>query len=272
MAQISSTKNPLIKRLKGLADRPRRDAEGRMVVEGVRLVEEVLAAGIATDLVLVDPDARRRDPRLAALVDRAAASGIRAVEATAHVIGAVSQVETPQGILAVVVPPSASLEPVLEAPDLLLLVADRIRDPGNLGAIVRVADAARASAVAVTRGSADPHNPKAVRATMGSLFHLPVVEVEAAHLAAELRRRGVRMLLADPRGAVDYTAVSYAPPLAVVCGGEAAGADPLWAQAAEATVRIPLYGRAESLNVAIAAALVLYEARRAASTSATATT
>lgn len=233
-----------------------------MVVEGVRLVGEALAAGVPAEVVLYDPAARRADPRVAALVARAAASGIRRVEATARVIDAVSQVDTPQGILAVIALPAATLDAALERPAVLLVVADRVQDPGNLGTIVRVADAAGASAVAVTRGSVDPHNPKAVRATMGSLFHLPVVETDAAPLAAELRRRGIRILVADPDGALEYTAVSYAGPLALVLGSEAAGVDPLWRQAAEATVRIPLYGRAESLNVAIAAALLLYEARR----------
>lgn len=262
MVRISSTRNPLVKRLKGLADRARRDAEGRMVVEGVRLVGEALAAQIPAEMLLYDPDALRADARIGGLVARAAASGIRCVEAAAHVIGAVSQVEAPQGILAVIALPAAALDPVLERPGVLLVVADRVQDPGNLGTIVRVADAAGASAVAVTRGSVDPHNPKAVRATMGSLFHLPVVETDAAPLAAELRRRGIRVLVADQDGALEYTAVSYAGPLALVLGSEAAGADPLWRQAAEATVRIPLYGRADSLNVAIAAALLLYEARR----------
>jgi TrmH family RNA methyltransferase len=151
---------------------------------------------------------------------------------------------------------------VLSRPDLLLVVADRVQDPGNLGTIVRVADAAGATAVAVTRGSVDPHNPKAVRATMGSLFHLPVAEVERAELLGALTDRGVRILVADPRGAVEYTTASYAPPVALVVGGEAGGAHPAWQEAAAATLRIPLYGRAESLNVAIAAALLLYEARR----------
>lgn len=233
-----------------------------MVVEGVRLVEEALAAGLAAEVLLYDPHARRRDTRLDALVARAAASGIRCVEASPHVIAAISQVESPQGILASVALPAAALEPVLGAADLLLVVADRIQDPGNLGTIVRVADAVGASAVAVTRGGADPHNPKAVRASMGSLFHLPVVEAEGPALAAELRRRGIRILVADQRGTLAYTAASYAAPLAIVLGSEAAGTDPLWRQAAEATVRIPLVGRAESLNVAIAAALLLYEARR----------
>jgi len=234
-----------------------------MVVEGVRFLTEAQAAHVPTELVLYDPRTAWGDPRIAELVARAAESGIRTIEASRHVIAACSQLETPPGVLAVVSIPSPGLPAVLERDDLLLVVVDRVQDPGNLGTIVRVADAAGASAVAVTRGSVDPCSPKAVRATMGSLFHLPVVEVERDDLMRQLRERGVRILVADQRGTQNYVAASYAPPVAVVLGGEAAGVHPQWRETATALVRIPLYGRAESLNVAIAAALLLYEARRA---------
>ena len=260
--RITSTKNPLVRRLRDLADRPAREREGRMVVEGVRLVEEVVAARVPIELVLHDPGAAARDARLASLVGKASAAGARTIEADPHVIAACSQVDTPQGILAVIAIPTADLTSILDRPDLLLVVADRVQDPGNLGTIVRVADAAGATAVAVTRGSVDPHNPKAVRATMGSLFHLPVVEVERDDLLRRLQQRGVHVLAADQRGAVDYAAASYASPVAIVLGGEAEGVHPSWKEAAVTSVRIPLYGQAESLNVAIAAALLLYEARR----------
>jgi len=260
--RITSTKNPLVKRLRALAERPAREAEGRMVVEGVRLVAEALTARVGVELLLYDPQAGTKDVRIAELVARAASAGARTIEATPHVIAACSQVETSQGILAVVEVPAVDLSAILEAPDLLLVVADRVADPGNLGTIVRVADAAGATGVAVTRGSVDPHNPKAVRATMGSLFHLPVAEVDRDDLVRQLAERGIRILVADQHGAEDYTAASYAPPVVVVLGGEAEGVHPLWREAAATLVRIPLYGRAESLNVAIAAALLLYEARR----------
>jgi len=233
-----------------------------MVVEGVRLVQEVQAAGVPTELLLYDPDAARKDPRIAAAVARSAATGIRTIETRAHVLAACSTLETPPGVLAVVALPAADLSGVLRRSDLLLAVADGVQDPGNLGTIIRVADAAGASAVAVVRGSVDPCHPKTVRATMGSLFHLPVAEVDRDELAGRLRQLGVRILVADPRGAQDYAAASYRPPLAVVLGGEGAGVHPSWQEAADTSLRIPLYGRAESLNVAIAAALLLYEARR----------
>lgn len=261
-ARITSTKNPLVKRIRSLADRTNRDAEGRMAIEGVRLVEEALAAGVRAELLLYDPDAQRENSRIKDLLESASAQGIRTIEAASHVIEAASEVETPQGVIAVLEIPRHDLGRVLETHDLLLVVVDRIQDPGNLGTIIRVADAAGASAVTVTRGTVDPQNPKTVRATMGSLFHLPVVEVDAASLAAELKRRGVRIVVADQHGALEYTSVSLRRPLALVLGNEATGADPLWREAAEAVVRIPIYGRAESLNVAIAGALLLYEARR----------
>lgn len=260
--RITSTKNPLVRRLRNLADRPAREREGRMVVEGIRLVEDVLASSVPIELLLYDPAESARDPRLAALAAKASTAGARLVEAEPHVIAAASQVDTPQGILAVVETPKPSLASILDRPDLLLVVADRIQDPGNLGTIIRVADAAGATGVAATRGTVDPYNPKAVRASMGSLFHIHVVSCERNDLIRELQARRTRILIADQRGAVDYTAASYAPPLAVVLGGEAEGAHPDWTEAAVTSLRIPLYGRAESLNVAIAAALLLYEARR----------
>lgn len=262
-ARITSTKNPLIKQIRGLAERANRKAEGKMAIEGVRLVEDALAAGIRPEVLLYDPDAPRVHPRIKELLDRASAQRIRTIEAAPHVIEAASQVETPQGVIAVLDVPHHEPEAVLGTSELLLVVVDRVQDPGNLGTLIRVADAAGASAVAVTGGSVDPLNPKTVRASMGSLFHLPVFEVDAAKLAEELKRRSVRTLVADQQGALEYTSVSWKRPLALVLGSEAAGVARLWHEIAEAVVRIPMYGRAESLNVAIAGALLLYEARRA---------
>jgi TrmH family RNA methyltransferase len=147
------------------------------------------------------------------------------------------------------------------AADGLRAVADGVQDPGNLGAIIRAADAAGASGVLVT-GGVDPHHPKVVRASMGSLFHLPVVALSLPQARDLLTRAGVRVLVADPRGEVEYTRADYTPPVALVVGSEARGPDPAWREVAAGTVRIPLYGRAESLNVALAAGLLLYEARR----------
>ncbi len=224
------------------------------------MVEGVLASGLRVELLLYDPASV--DARVQPLLDRARAAGARLIPASPHVVEAAGTVETSQGILAVADLPRASLDHLLGMADLLLVIADRIQDPGNLGTIIRIADAAGASAVLVTAGSADPFNPKSLRATMGSLLHLPVIEADALIARRRLSEAGVRILVADQGGAVDYAEADYRPPVAIVLGNEGQGPDPQWESAAAATVRIPLYGRAESLNVAVAAGLLLYEARR----------
>lgn len=259
--QITSTRNLLVKRIRALAERDAREAEGRMVIEGVRLIEDAIAAGVPLELVMYAPKALA-GPRAEAVIDQARRQGVRQITATPQVIAACSNVETSQGVVAVVERPHASLSEVLTRPDLLLVVVDRLQDPGNLGTIVRIADAAGATGVLVTRGTVDPFNPKAVRATMGSLFHLPIVVSDGTDAIAAFRSRGVRILVADPRGSIDYTDADYRAPAAIVVGSESQGPGPEWFHAAAATIRIPLYGRADSLNVAIAAGLLLYEVQR----------
>lgn len=259
---ITSIKNPLVKRIRSLvSDRDQREQERKLVVEGIRMIEEVLAAGVPIDVLLYDPDVSAH-PRAAAALAASRRRDVRLVQASSHVVAACSQVETPQGLVAVVAKPAVALAQVAGRPDQLTVVADRIQDPGNLGTMIRIADAAGATGVIVTRGSVDPTNPKAVRATMGSLFHLPVVEAAAEDAIATLRAHRVRILIADQHGAIEYTAASYRRPVALVLGNEGEGVDAPWREVAEAAVRIPLYGRAESLNVAVAAGLLLYEANR----------
>jgi TrmH family RNA methyltransferase len=187
---------------------------------------------------------------------------VKLYPASAHVVAACSQVETPQGVVAIARRPAASLPDLARTPSAMLVVADRIQDPGNLGTIIRIADAAGASGVIAVAGTVDAFNPKAVRATMGSVFHLPVVEAAAEDVLDVLRAQRIRLLVADQRGAVDFLDADYRRPCAIVLGNEGQGVDPRWIEHAAATVRIPMYGRAESLNVAVAAALLLYEARR----------
>ncbi len=260
---LSTTKAPLVKRIRALASRTQRDAEGRLALDGIRLIEEALAAGMPIEVCVYDPAATRTSTRLAALIGALRDRRVRLVPATPHVVAASSQVETSQGIVAVAGIPATAPAATLADPALLLVVADGVQDPGNLGTIIRIADAAAATAVAATGAAADPHHPKTVRATMGSLFHLPVFEMETGALIRALQNHAVRVLVADQRGAVEYTAADYRPPVALVLGSEARGPDPRWDGVASAILRIPIYGRAESLNVALAAGLLLYEAHRA---------
>ncbi|HVH31581.1 MAG TPA: RNA methyltransferase, partial [bacterium] len=152
--QITSTKNPLVKSLRALADRDIQESDDRLVVEGVRMIEDVLNNGLAMELILYNPTAMTGS-RASAVLDRARRQGVRLVTATARVVAACSQVETAQGIIAVVTHPRAVLSDVLDSPQLLVAIADRIQDPGNLGTIIRIADAVGATAVVTTAGSVD---------------------------------------------------------------------------------------------------------------------
>ncbi len=223
-------------------------------------MEEALRAEVPVEQLLVA--AEPETPRLAAVLSAARGRGIPIVDVAAHVLAAVSEVETPQGVVAVVRRPPAALEPLLARPDLLLLLVDRVQDPGNLGTMIRTADAAGASAVVLLPGTVDPQNAKVVRATMGSLFHLPVVEWPGERVRAALRERGVRLVATDAAGAVDFRDADYRRPLAIAVGNEGEGLSPEWRAVADVVVRIPIAGAAESLNVAVAAALVLYAAGR----------
>jgi len=140
-------------------------------------------------------------------------------------------------------------------------VADGIQDPGNLGTMIRAAAAAGAKVVATVGSATDPFQPKALRASMGAAFRIPIMHGEAPRLRDALAARGVRILVADPHGTVEFTEAPLDPPVAIVIGNETGGPDPAWTPAG-LRVRIPLYGPVESLNAAIAAAVLLYEAAR----------
>ena len=248
---ITSTRNPLVKKLRALHRRKERDMSGRFLVEGIRTVETALQAGAPLEEIIYVPDLLE-DARGQRLLALARGRDIPLVPVREHVLDVIADTKTPSGVVAVARMEKPDFRLVLgSAPT--LVVADRIQDPGNLGTIIRIADAAGIAGVLVTPGSVDPYNPKAVRASAGSLFHIPVVDLgeeEEREAAALLQQRGVRVLVADARGERVYSEVDYSPPVAVVLGNEAAGVSSLWRSVALATVRIPIFGKAESLNVA----------------------
>jgi TrmH family RNA methyltransferase len=240
-------------------EHPRRDPERRIVLDGPRLIQEALDAGIIIEAVLIAGD--ELGPAGSPLGARLRDAGVRVCQATLRVVQAASRVATSQGVVALARRPSPPDAAILTSPGLLLLVADGIQDPGNLGTMVRTAAAAGASAVAVTEGTADPFQPKAIRASMGAAFRVPVLGLDGPSLRAALVACGVRVIVADARGDQDYAFVPVDPPLAIVVGNESTGPDPAWFDLG-ARVRIPLLGPVESLNAAVAAGVLLYEVVR----------
>ncbi len=255
-APLTSTRNQRVREVADLARRRVRRSTGRHLVEGPRVVAEALAAGLVEQVLATEPALRGLE----------VPAGVRVTPVADHVLERMAGAATPQGVVAVARTPEPSLATVVGTG--LLVALPAVADPGNAGAIVRTADAAGAAGVVFTAGSVDPFSPKAVRAAAGSSYHLPIVaEVELAQLATACHAADQPLLGLRADGDDDVFALqTRRPPLALVFGNEAHGLPPEAADLLDATVAIPRYGRAESLNVAPAAAVALYAAARAVHT------
>lgn len=256
---ITSARNRRVAEAIRLKRRAGREAERRFLVEGVQAVGEAIASGAPLVEVFRVPHPAERVEQVVAA---ARARSVPVHEVSPAVMERLASTVTPQGIVAVAgfvdVPLAA-----LAAGDALVAVLAEVRDPGNAGTIIRTADAIGAGGVVLTASSVDPYNPKTVRATAGSLFHLPVVRgCTLEEAAASLRGAGFRLLAAAADGEVDIERADLSGPIALVFGNEAWGLPAAAAGLVDATVRIPMRGRAESLNLAAAAAVLLFEAAR----------
>ena len=227
-----------------------RDKAGKFVVEGEHLVLESFR------------DAEFVVHSVEGLAAReAAARKIPCFKVSKKVFSFLTSVETPQGVLAVVKKREWKLADLLRSAGTIVYCAG-VQDPGNLGTIVRSADAAGAAGVIVSRGTADPYNQKVIRSTMGSIFHLPLVQAEDdGEMIASLKKAGVRVVGADMSGK-DYWGADLTGPVAVMIGNEGAGIPEKLLAACDEVIRVPMPGKAESLNAAMSASLILYEALR----------
>lgn len=253
---ISSRHNPLVGRFKAAADA---DAQW-MLLDGAHLVGEAVAAGLALECVAVDPD------RVAAADLDALARAVPAdklVRVSRSVLEAMSPVRTPTGIVALAARPRQPSGDLLQAATALLVGAVDIQDPGNLGAIIRAAEAGGASGVLTTPGGADPFGWKAVRGAMGSAFRVPVIRSSSAdEMVDQARAAGLQVVAAVGHGQTPMHAVDFTGPTLIALGSEGQGLPPALVEAADVRVSIPMTPPVESLNVAVAAALLVYEARR----------
>ncbi len=249
-------------------DLQRRKARGRRglaVLEGVRLVEEALAAGLEFKGALVSPDLARTT-RGQSLVADLASHAVPVEDVGARTFSQLAGTETPQGILAVVAPRIWTVADVSPAPGGAVLVVDGVQDPGNLGTLIRTAHALGAAATVVLRGTADPMNAKALRGAMGATFRHPVVPLDDAPFITWARQRGLILWAAAVDGvplarALDAS-IEREELIAVIVGNEGAGIRPQLNAVSAQRVAIPLTRGAESLNVAVAAGILLYEVLR----------
>lgn len=263
MEGVAALTNPAVRAARKLRRRRGRRETGRLLVEGPRAVvdavghlERVFVAEETSDTV--------RDA-----VARCHAASVPVLAVTDRALDALADAQTPQGIVGVARRPSAALSDLRHAT--LLVVLDGVADPGNVGTVVRTADAAGADAVVLTAGSVDPTNAKAVRAAAGSLFHLPVIDaVDPDGLAAHCRDTGIRLVGTAADGAVRYDDLTWTAPAAIVFGNEAHGLSAAMRRHLETVASVPIMrperpgyrGHAESLNLATTTAIVVFEIAR----------
>lgn len=262
MARITSLQNPLIKLIRSLSQRKRREREGLFFAEGIRVVEEAAAAGTQVERVIYAPE-RLKSERAMGTIRALEGRGAEVVEVSEQVFDALSGREEGQGIGAVIRIPDRTLEDIPAGPEALVAVLVEPRDPGNLGSIVRTADCAGASGVVVVGTSADLYDPKCVRASVGSLFATPAVTVpDLETCLAWVRRQRLRCVATSARTERSCFAFDLTGPLALILGPERGGLDEGAVGRCAAAVRIPMRGRASSLNLAAAAAVLMYEVVR----------
>ena len=263
---ITSSANPVVKRMRLLADRRHRRREGAFVVQGIQPVWQAVEAGAAVETLIVAPGLLGRSPaarRATEMVAGQEAAGVRVARVSDELFGRLSDREGPTGLAAIV---RGRLQPLSElpaGPRSVFVALHEIGNPGNLGTIIRTANAAGAAGVVLVGAAADPFDPAAVKASMGALFAVPVARAaDAAEFLAWAAGSGVSVITTSAKAGRSFWEAGYPRPLALLLGAEGAGLPDDVLGAGDVQVRIPMTGTAESLNLAVAAALLLYQARR----------
>jgi TrmH family RNA methyltransferase len=259
MQKITSRQNPVVARFREVA---RGGTPELLLLDGTHLVSEALAAHIPIRQVVVSSEALERSDILA-IIDEIAGRGIEIAAASAPVMDAISPLRSASQLVAIGERPAHDSERVYgRGPALLVLTAD-VQDPGNIGAIVRVAEAGGASGMIAAGISANPFHWKALRGSMGSALRLPVaIDPDSAHAVDEARRRGYRLVAMVPRGGQSHVDADLRGPVVIIVGGEGPGISQHFVDASDVRVTIPMEPPVESLNAAVAAAVLVYEARR----------
>ncbi len=244
---ITSTQNSQVKDWRKLHTKKYRVKTNSFLIEGYHLIEEALKSGWVIEVIIVQDGIE--------LPDWLAQQRYQLVDQ--HVFAAISQTEAPQGIAAVV-----RIKDSAEALGNHLLLIDQVQDPGNLGTMIRTADAAGFSQVVLGKGTVDLYNDKVVRASQGSIFHIPIIQADLLELIPALQSQTYTVLASALENAVAYDRIEQLEKVALVMGNEGSGIAPEILQLADKCIKIPIYGHAESLNVSIAAGILMYQLRK----------
>jgi TrmH family RNA methyltransferase len=258
---IASPSNPRVRAAAALRDRRERERTGRIVIDGARELLRALAADVAVETVFLC-ESLCRSAACAELLRRIGPADPRVIEVSETAFAKIAFGDRAEGVVGVAIRPDLALAGVSLPGDPLVAVLEAVEKPGNLGAIARSADGAGADALIAADPRTDPFNPNAIRASLGTIFSLRVAAASGAETLAWLHELGARIVVARVDGDETYTDVDLSGPLAIVLGSEAAGLSDVWAGPGVVAVRLPMLGAADSLNVSVAAGILLYEARR----------
>ncbi|MEO8229484.1 MAG: RNA methyltransferase [Chloroflexota bacterium] len=259
--QIASPSNPRVRAAAALRDRRERERTGRIVIDGARELLRAADAGVEVETVFLSPSLCR-SAACAELLGRLGPANPRVVEVSATAFAKLAFGDRAEGVVGVAIRPDLALSSVDLPSDPLLAVVEAVEKPGNLGAIARSADGAGAHALIVADPRTDPYNPNAIRASLGTIFSVPVAAASGVETLVWLRELGARIVVARVDGDETYADLDLTGPLAIVLGSEAEGLSDVWAGPGVVAVRLPMLGVADSLNVSVAAGVLLYEARR----------
>lgn len=260
-AEIASPTNPRIRAAALLRDRRERDRSGRILIDGARELLRALDAGVSIETIF-GCEALCRSTDCRALLRRLTADDPRLVPVSEAAFARVAFGDRAEGVVGVAVRPSADLADLRVPSEPLVAVVEGIEKPGNLGAILRSADGAGVDALIAADPRTDLFNPNAIRASLGTIFGIPLATATGAETLAWLRRGGVRIVVARVDAERLHTETDLRGPLAIVLGSEAEGLTEAWTGPDVTAVRLPMLGVADSLNVSVAAAILFYEARR----------
>lgn len=256
--ELTSLQNPRVKQILALRERREREKSDLFLIEGYRELLRAIDAGWQLDTLFVCP-ALFLGSNEEALIQRA---GSKVVGCSEPVFHKISYRDRPDGLLAIAPQRHLTLEELPKKQNPLYIVAEAIEKPGNLGTILRSADAVKADGIIVCDRCTDIFNPNVVRASVGTLFTRPVIEAEGKSTLQWLQEHGITILAATPAAKAEFTQVDMRGPLAIAVGTEQLGLSKLWMEQATLQVRIPMMGVADSLNVAMATTLLMYEALR----------
>ncbi|MGJ3649835.1 TrmH family RNA methyltransferase [Sphingomonas sp. GlSt437] len=255
---ITAFSNPLVKQVRDLRDKRHRREQGRFLAEGLRILTEAREAGRLPEIVFFGRESAGH-PLAEALVAEVEAAGGEAIETTADILAKLSGKDNPQTVLGVFAEFPTALEALDRSRSPIWLVAERLRDPGNLGTILRTGDAVGAGGLILIDECVDPFSVEAVRASMGALFTVPVAQARWAEFLPWLRAGPGQLVGLSLDTATDYRSARYEAPTFLLTGNEAQGLPADYAAECDLRVKIPMLGKADSLNAAVATAVMAYE-------------